>query len=153
KGFTIKSCKAELEISDRDLGYENLLDCLERLSRDSDAIYLTVSNAMDEDRMSGILAPMIANKLPTFSQKGPSETKLGVLMSLAENDFISSGRFEAQVINEILSGRRPSKINQIYMPPLTMALNFKMATMIGWDPPFETLATVDELFTTMGDGE
>ncbi|MDR2368502.1 MAG: ABC transporter substrate-binding protein [Deltaproteobacteria bacterium] len=153
KGFKVNSCMANLEINDRDKSYQYLVDCLERLSRQSDAIYLTVTNAMDENRMEGILAPMIANKRPTFSQKGSSETKRGVLMSMAEDDFISSGRFEAQVISEILAGRNPGEINQIYLPPLTMALNFKMATLIGWDPPFETLAATNELYVTMGEGQ
>jgi hypothetical protein len=70
-------------------------------------------------------------------------------MSLAEEDFMSSGRFEAEVIREILAGRRPGEINQIYVAPLTMALNIKMAMAIGWDPPFKVLAAVDELYTTM----
>jgi ABC-type uncharacterized transport system substrate-binding protein len=148
-GFEVLACPAELEISDRDEAFRNLMGCLERLSLESDAVYLTVSNGMMESRLGEILAPMIDKRLPTFSQRGPAEARLGVLMSLAEENFMSSGQFEAEVVKEILSGREPGEINQIYVAPLTMALNIKMAMAIGWDPPFKVLAAVDELCTTM----
>jgi ABC-type uncharacterized transport system substrate-binding protein len=145
-GFKLNLCPAELEIDDANEAFNNLLGCLNRLSQDSEAVYLTVSNGMSEANMPKILAPMMANRRPTFSQRGPAETRLGVLMSLAEDDFLSSGQFEAEVINEILAGRSPGDINQIYVAPLTMALNVKTAMAIGWDPPFKVLAAVDELY-------
>ncbi|MDR2442233.1 MAG: ABC transporter substrate-binding protein [Deltaproteobacteria bacterium] len=148
-GFKIVPCQTELEISDSEQAFANLVGCLKRLSLESEAIYLTVSNGMIDRRMPEILAPMVARGLPTFSQRGPVETKLGILMSLAENNFMSSGQFEAEVIYEILNGRSPGDINQIYVPPLTMALNIKMAMAIGWNPPLKVLAAVDELYTTM----
>jgi ABC-type uncharacterized transport system substrate-binding protein len=148
-GFKMVSCPAELEISDRDAAFENLMVCLRRLSLESEAVYLTVSNGMVESRLGEILAPMIDKRLPTFSQRGPAEARQGVLMSLAEEDFRSSGRFEAEVVKEVLSGRQPEAIGQIFTAPLTMALNIKMAMAIGWDPPLKVLAAVNELYTTM----
>ena len=142
-GFEIRSCQAALEIPDYEAATLNLVGCLKTLSQESDAVYLTVSNAMRENRMAEILAPMIERSLPTFSQRGPVETRLGVLMSLAEDDFVNSGRFEAEVVCQVLSGRQPGSINQIYSAPLTMALNIKTAMAIGWNPPFEILAGVD----------
>jgi hypothetical protein len=149
--FELKTCETELEISDRDRGVRNLIGCLKSLSQEVDAVYLTVSNGMVESRLNEILAPLNARSLPTFSQKGPSETKLGVLMSLAEDDFISSGRFEAEALREIVSGRPPGEVGQLYVAPLTMALNFATALTIGWNPPFEILAAVDELYVDYGD--
>ncbi|MDR2386540.1 MAG: ABC transporter substrate-binding protein [Deltaproteobacteria bacterium] len=148
-GFELVTCETELEISDTEAAFRNLVSCLERLSQNSQAIYLTVSNGMMESRMPEILAPIVAGRLPSFSQSGPGETKLGVLMSLAADDFMSSGQFVAETLNEILSGRLPGQINQAYVAPLTMALNIKMAMTIGWNPPFNVLASVDELYTTM----
>jgi ABC-type uncharacterized transport system substrate-binding protein len=148
-GFEIVSCQTKLEISDSEEANRNLVDCLRRLSRESEAVYLTVSNGVIESRMPEILAPLIENRVPSFSQKGPSETKLGVLMSLAEDDFMSSGQFEAEVIREVLAGRPPGSLNQVYVAPLTMALNIKMAMDIGWNPPFKILAAIDELYTPM----
>ncbi|MDR2367093.1 MAG: ABC transporter substrate-binding protein [Deltaproteobacteria bacterium] len=148
-GFELVTCETELEISEREAAFRNLVGCLNTLSRKSEAIYLTVSNGMIESRMPEILAPIIASRLPSFSQSGPGETKLGVLMSLAADDFMSSGLFVAETLKEILSGRSPGQISQVYVAPLTMALNIKMAMAIGWNPPFKVLASVDELYTTM----
>ncbi len=146
RGFEIVPCLAELEIPDREESFQNLLGCLEFLSRRSEAVYLTVNNGMQADRMDRLLAPLIKAGLPTFSQNGPAETRLGVLMSLAEDDFARSGLFEAEVVRELLRGRKPREISQIYVAPLTLALNLKMALAIGWNPPFEVLAAVDELY-------
>jgi ABC-type uncharacterized transport system substrate-binding protein len=151
-GFELRTCQAALEIPNQEAATQNLIGCLQALSQESDAIYLTVSNAMEESSMAQILAPMIEKGLPTFSQKGPAETRLGVLMSLAEDDFVNSGRFEADVVCQILSGRQPGSIGQIYAAPLTLALNIKMAMAIGWNPPFEILAGVDEFYSTMAAG-
>ncbi len=146
RGFEIVPCLAELEIADRDESFHNLLGCLEFLSRRGEAVYLTVNNGMQADRMDRLLAPLIAAELPTFSQNGPAETRLGVLMSLAEDDFARSGLFEAEVIRALLNGKKPREIPQVYVAPLTLALNLKMALAIGWNPPFEVLAAVDELY-------
>ncbi|MDR0622474.1 MAG: aspartate carbamoyltransferase regulatory subunit [Deltaproteobacteria bacterium] len=130
KGFVIVPCHAELNLPDREASYQNLMACLNRLALESEAVYLTVSNGMIEERMEEILAPLVANNRPTFSQKGPTETRMGVLMSLAEDDFLSSGRFEAEVIRGVLSGRRPGAIDQIHLPPLTIAINFDILGLI-----------------------
>jgi hypothetical protein len=74
-------------------------------------------------------------------------------MSLAEDDFISSGRFEAEVLREIVNGREPGSLPQIYVSPLTVALNYRTAKAIGWDPPFELLAVIDELYVDDWSGQ
>jgi ABC-type uncharacterized transport system substrate-binding protein len=146
KGFAIVPCVTDLEIEDLEQSYQNLQKCIDKLSVDCEAIYLTVNNGMQEKYMERILTPIITNQLPSFSQFGPSETKQGVLASLGQTDFIGAGRFEAEVIRKIIYGQIPRKINQVYLPPLTMALNLKMAQLIGWNPSFEVLVAVDELY-------
>jgi ABC-type uncharacterized transport system substrate-binding protein len=144
-GFEILPCQVSLGTPDQETAVRNLTYCVESLSQKSEAIYLTISKGMAEERMAEILAPAIAGRIPTFSQRGPAETRLGVLMSLAEPDFQASGRFEAEGVRRIVSGQKPGDIPQIYLAPLTMALNINTAMAIGWDPPFEVLAAVDEL--------
>jgi ABC-type uncharacterized transport system substrate-binding protein len=151
-GFEIVECRTGLELADFDKSFANLLGCLEILSLESDAVYLPVCNGLieasaSEGRMAELLAPMMSRGLPTFSQGGAAETRLGVLMSMAEEDFLNSGRFEAEVVRDVLAGRRPGDIGQVYLPPLTMALNLDTAEAIGWVPPFEVLAALDEIFT------
>ena len=148
RGFELVECRTDLETASAEARFENLVGCLKSLSQASEAVYLTVNQGMSDERMAEILAPMAAKGLPTFSQKGPAETRLGVLMSLAEDDFLTSGRFKAEVVRDVLKGRLPGEIPQLYLPPLTMALNFDTAVAIGWDPPFELLAVLDEIATS-----
>ena len=146
RGITIVPCLADLEIEDLEESARNLKNCLEFLAPRSEAIYLPVNNGLQTEHMAGLLEPIIAHQRPSFSQTGPDDTEQGVLLSMGETDFLNSGRFEAEVIKEIMGGATPRSLNQLYMPPLTMALNLKMARLIGWDPPFEVLAAMDELY-------
>ena len=146
RGFKILPCVADLEIEDGNQSFANLKNCLEVLAAQSEAVYLPVNNGLQHERMAELLAPIIAHKRPSFSQLGPEETRLGVLMSLGETDFQGSGYFGAATVKAILDGRKPREVKQVYLAPLSMALNLKMGRLIGWHPPFEVLAAVDELF-------
>ena len=145
-GVTIVPCTAQLDHPDKDVSFQNLKKCLETLSTRSDAIYLTMSSAMQRQRMKELLAPLIEAGIPSFSQSGPDETQMGVLMSIAQNDFKYEGMASAQAIYKVINGARPRDIPQIFTCPLGMAINLKMAMLIGWDPPLEVLAAVDRIY-------
>ena len=145
-GLEIVTCRAELELPDLDQAADNLIACLDVLSEYSEAVYLPVNNGMIEERIGEIVAALIEARVPTFSQKGPAETRRGVLLSLAEDDFLAAGLWEAEVIEKVLAGARPRDISQIYQPPLTMAVNLRTARAIGWRPDFELLATMDAIY-------
>ncbi|MDL2227243.1 hypothetical protein LJB86_06275, partial [Deltaproteobacteria bacterium OttesenSCG-928-M10] len=145
-GFEIVPCVRDLDIADQALSFKNLMECLPPLSRDSDAVFLTFNNGMQEAHMAEILAPIIEYKRPSFSQLGPVETSLGVLMSLGQENYEASGEFQAGVVEAILNGRKPREIDQIFNSPLTMALNLAMARAIDWEPPFDLLVTMDEIY-------
>jgi ABC-type uncharacterized transport system substrate-binding protein len=153
RGITIVPCLAELEIEDFEASTRNLKDCLDFLAPRSEAIYLPINNGLQPEHMASLLDPIIAHQRPSFSQTGPDDTRLGVLLSMGETDFINSGRFEAEALKKILNGATPRSINQLYLPPLTMALNLKMARLIGWTPPFEVLAAMDELYNKVAGRE
>ncbi|MDR1165323.1 MAG: ABC transporter substrate-binding protein [Deltaproteobacteria bacterium] len=147
--FTVIACDGGLEKADREASFAWLIDCARELSQKSDAIYLTANNDVIHERMDEILAPIVAASLPSFSQGGSRDTQAGILMSVAEADFKDIGFFEADVAQRILEGEKPRDINQIYLPPLVLALNLKMAMSVGWTPPFEVLVAVDELYRDM----
>jgi ABC-type uncharacterized transport system substrate-binding protein len=153
RGITIVPCLAELEIEDFEESARNLKDCLDFLAPRSEAIYLPINNGLQPEHMASLLEPIIAHQRPSFSQTGPEDTRLGVLLSMGETDFINSGRFEAEALKKILNGATPRSLNQLYLPPLTMALNLKMARLIGWNPPFEVLAAMDELYNKVAGRE
>ena len=67
-------------------------------------------------------------------------------MALSEDDMAESGQFEANVVLEILEGKKPHEISQYYNSPLTLAINLKTASLLDWKPPFEILVAVDTVF-------
>ncbi len=147
--FELIPCVADLDIADQDRSFNNLMGCLEKITTESDAVFLTFNNGMQAERMDEILAPIIRHRRPSFSQLGPGETSLGVLMSLGQDNYEAAGDFEAAVIHSLLSGRKPREISQIFNSPLTLAVNLAMAKAIGWEPPFDLLVTVDEIYQNL----
>lgn len=150
-GVELVPCTTTLNLPDLDQSFENLRRCVENLSPQCDAIYLTVNTGMQGHRIRELLQPIIAAGIPSFSQSGPGETKLGVLMSLAQTDFDDVGLFEANAVAKVLDGAKPRDVNQIFEGPLGLAINLKMAMLIGWNPPFEILAAVDEIHQQIPD--
>ena len=145
-GVTIVPCTAPLDTPDKEVSFQNMKKCLEKLSTTSDAIYLTMVSAVQGHRMKELLEPLIEAGIPSFSQRGQDDTRLGVLMSIAQNDYKHEGMASAQAICKVMDGVRPRDIPQIFTGPLGMAINLKMAMLIGWNPPLEVLVAVDRFY-------
>ncbi len=150
---TIVPCATQLRLPDKEASFRNLQKCLEKLSTSSDAIYLTISPAMQRNRMKELISPLIEAGIPSFSQSGPEDTRLGVLMSIAQSNFRAEGMASAQAIVKVLDGTKPRDITQIFAEPLSMAINLKMAMLIGWDPPLEVLIAVDQFYQDLSNAE
>ncbi len=103
--------------------------------------------------MKELISPLIEAGIPSFSQSGPEDTRLGVLMSIAQSNFRAEGMASAQAIVKVLDGTKPRDITQIFIEPLSMAINLKMAMLIGWDPPLEVLIAVDQFYQDMFNAE
>ena len=144
-GFEIVPCELDLSATDA-VFFENLRACLNTLSQTSDAIYLTTNPGMQWDKMPELLAPIIQAGIPSFSQNGLVETKLGVLLSIAQNSFDNEGIHGAETVGKIIAGAKPRDLDQVFEGPLGLAINLKMAMLIGWNPPFEILAAVDTIY-------
>lgn len=126
--------------------FTHLQQCITTLSQEADAIYLTTNSGMQWDKMQALLAPIVKAEIPSFSQSGLMETKLGVLMSIAQSSFASEGLHGATALKKILEGTKPRDIGQTFEGPLGLALNLEMARLIGWNPPFEILVAVDLVY-------
>lgn len=143
-GFELRLCETPSVAED---AVAALKSCLEKLCAESDAIYLTYNPGVLPERMAEILEPIIRAGLPSFSQSGAEETKLGVLMSLSEENFQSAGRLAAETIMMVINGVKPRDVPQVFTGSLGLALNLRMAMLIGWRPPLEVLAAVDSLYS------
>ncbi|MDR0881987.1 MAG: MFS transporter [Candidatus Adiutrix sp.] len=74
-GFKLITCETNLEFEpDERTRLNNLVGCIEKLSAESEAIFLTYNNGMQNNGMDRILAPIIARRRPSFAQEGPSKT-------------------------------------------------------------------------------
>lgn len=144
-GVELVRCTAPL-YAELETSFTNLHQCLKQLSRTSDAIFLTTNSGMQWNRMAELLQPLINAGIPSFSQSGMDETRLGVLMSLAQHSFDSEGVCSAEAISAVMKGAKPREVSQHFTGPLGLAINLKMAMLVGWDPPFEVLAAVDKVF-------
>jgi ABC-type uncharacterized transport system substrate-binding protein len=96
--------------------------------------------------MDELLAPLIAAKIPVWSQRGPQEVKHGALLSIARGNFKAIGRFHAQVMAKVFNGAKPRSLNQIFEDPKTIAINLETAAKIGFTPPKGLMRVVDQIF-------
>lgn len=138
---------------DDEANFQKRLACHEQIAQEADAVYLTFGLGIDTKRMEKMLQPFIKAKIPTFAQAGPSMVELGALLSMAQADFDEMGLFEAKVVQSIVNGAKPREISQVYQSKVDLALNLRMAVAIGWNPPFDLLAAVDELYQEIKNAE
>ena len=143
-------CTDTFDVENVALASERLLACHKKLAEaDVDAVYLTYNVGMQPDTVAGVLRPLADAHIPTFSQLGVPEVEHGALLSIAQSSAAEEGRFSADLINGILQGALPRNLSQIFESPVSLALNLRMATLIGWNPPLEILAAVDEFYRNM----
>lgn len=144
-GIELVLRSAPLDLPDADQAFKNLMTCVKELSGEADAIYLTYTSTPME-KIPELMIPIIDAGIPSFAQAGPQLVEYGVLMSLAQASFADIGQFEAEAIAAVVNGKKPREVNQIFEPELGLAINLKTAMRIGWNPPLEILAAVDEIY-------
>ncbi len=144
-GIELVLRSAPLDLPDADQAFSNLKGCVEELCREADAIYLTYTSTPME-KIPDLMTPIIEAGLPSFAQAGPQLVEYGVLMSLAQASFADIGQFEAEAIAAVVNGKKAREVNQVFEPELGLAINLKTAMRIGWNPPLEILAAVDEIY-------
>ncbi|WP_418764683.1 ABC transporter substrate-binding protein [Mailhella sp.] len=144
-GIELVLRSAPLDLPDANQAFRNLKNCVEELSKEADAIYLTYTSTPME-KIPELMTPIIEAGIPSFAQAGPQLVEYGVLMSLAQASFVDIGQFEADAIAAVIHGKKPRDVNQIFEPELGLAINLKTAMRIGWNPPLEILAAVDEIY-------
>lgn len=144
-GIELVLASAPLDIPNEEEAFRNLKGCVDELIKEADALYLTYTST-PMHRIPSLMAPVLAAGLPSFAQAGPQLVEYGVLMSLAQASFADIGLFEAEAIANVVAGKKPRDVNQIFEPELGLAINLKAAMRIGWNPPLEILAAVDEIY-------
>lgn len=149
-GVTLLRCTDVFDIQDKDLASERLLACHKKLvEQGAEAVYLTYNVGLQGGAMRKVLQPLADAHIPTFSQLGALDVIHGALLSVAQSSTAEEGRFSAGLMEAILKGARPRDLSPVFESSVSMALNLFMATLIGWNPPLEVLAAVDEFYQEM----
>lgn len=146
-GTELVTCIGELYLSDLKQASENLKICHEKfVSQGVDAVYLTLSNGLSAKYAKDVLAPLNNAHIPTFSQSGQDDVKHGALLSISQLNLEKEGIFAAEQIKAIAEGKKPREVNQIFESIISLTLNLKTATVIGWNPPLDLLIAIDEFY-------
>jgi ABC-type uncharacterized transport system substrate-binding protein len=146
RGFELVTCQAPWSGMTAQVCTRNLIRCHEILAPRIDALFLTVHQSVDLNRMDEILKPLMDYKIPTWSQRGPQEVRHGVLLSIARGDFQSIGMYHAKIMAEIFNGAHPGELDQIFEDPKRIAINLKTARAIGFDIPRGLIQVADEVY-------
>ena len=146
RGFELITCEAPWSATSARECRRNLVQCHEKLAPQIDALFLTIHQFVDLEHMDEILKPLMAYKIPTWSQRGPQEVRHGVLLSIARGDFQSIGLYHAKIMAKIFNGAHPGELDQIFEDPKRIAINLKTAQDIGFDIPRGLIQVADEVY-------
>ena len=145
-GFDLVPCYGNLMGANSE---QDFAHCLTELSSaDIDALFLTLGYR-PQTPLFTYLKPFIDRGIPVYSQYGADDVRRGALLSLAEPQMRASGVFIADVVKQIAQGVPPDRISQYFHAPLHMVFNLEVARLIQWQPSFEVLLAIDQVFTTI----
>jgi ABC-type uncharacterized transport system substrate-binding protein len=146
RDFSVVRCEAPFSGVDLKTSTDRIIECHEQLAQSADAVFVTVHRGLDANRMPEIVAPFLAHKIPTWSQRGPQEVKKGILFSVSRGGFKAVGRFHAEVMARVFNGEKPRDIEQVFEDPKLIAVNTKVAHMIGYEIPVSILHIADIVY-------
>lgn len=151
RGFAIVACRAPFSNVSQQEAEQAVAKCYAELAPKIDAAYITVHRGVTPQNFKTILAPLYKQKIPTFSMLGANEVKLGALMSIAQAGFKYVGLFHAEVMAKVFNGAKPRDIDQKWQDPPKIAINLKVAELIGYDPPVDIMMAADEIYEQVFD--
>jgi ABC-type uncharacterized transport system substrate-binding protein len=146
RGFEIIGCFTKDDIPDSKLAAASVEQCFQDLVKKADAIYVTKQNGVNKGSIPDLVAIANSSRIPTFSQSGSEEVKWGFLLSISQAGFKYVGQYYAETIARIFNGARPVQLDQVFEGPPKIAINLRTASIIGFDPPVDTLGAADEIY-------
>jgi ABC-type uncharacterized transport system substrate-binding protein len=146
RGFELKRCFARNSDVTLEQASSEALECYRELAPQVEAVYITVHRGENLGNLPKLLEPLLSNEVATFAMPGSGFVRHGALLSIAHADFSYVGMFHAQTVARILNGARPRDLEQRWFAPPKIAINLKVAEIIGFNPPFDVLAAADDIF-------
>ena len=153
KGFKIVHNTNVLPVDEGEEACETrYLVAVEELCREADAIYFGIVNGLSSRNLPKIMEIVNSCQIPSFSMKGSAYVKLGVLFGVSESEEVATGIYNAKNIIQILRGKLPRSINQIFEHVPHIAINLAEANRIEYDIPIDIIASSDEIYTNILSG-
>jgi ABC-type uncharacterized transport system substrate-binding protein len=153
KGFEIVRNTNVLPVDAGEVACEaQYLVAVEEVCKESDAVYFGIVNGLSSRNLPNIMKIANRYKLPTFSMKGSAYVKQGVLFGVSESEEVATGIHNAKNIVQILRGKKPRSIDQIFEHVPHIAINLDEAKKIGYDVPIDIIASSDEIYTSTSSG-
>ncbi len=146
RGFEVVECHTVSDVADKDEAEASVIKCIEQLSKIADAIYVTQQGGVTKRSIPRVVVLANQHHVPTFSQSGPGEVRLGIMVSLSRAGYRYVGEFHADTIARVFNGARPNQLKQVFEEPPKVAINLKTAELVGFDPPVVLLGAADEIF-------
>lgn len=145
--FTVEKCLVPFNGVPQTEAEAGVVNCYKQLAEKVEAVYIVRHPGVNLANMPKILDPLVAKKIPTFTQGLSDEVKHGALLSISLADFSYIGDFYAKTIARIFNGGKPRNLTQVFQNPPKIAINLKTAQMIGYDPSVDIVGAADEIFT------
>ena len=145
-GFEVVKCYTKSDISDTDIASKSVIKCFDRLSKEVDAIYVTIQGGVNTKSIPRLVEIANKNSIPTFSQLGSKEVEQGFLFSISRPGFKPAGLFLSATIAQILNGAHPRQLKQVFEETPSIAINLKTAEIVGLYLYADILAAADTIY-------
>ena len=145
-GFEVVKCYTKSDISDTDIASASVIRCFDELSKEVDAIYVTIQGGVNTESIPRLVAIANKNSIPTFSQLGSKEVQQGFLFSISRPGFKPAGLFLSATIAQILNGAKPRQLKQLFEDSPSIAINLKTAEIVGLYLYADILAAADTIY-------
>ncbi len=145
-GFDVVKCYTKSDISDTDIASESVIRCFDKLSKEVDAIYVTIQGGVNTESIPRLVEIANKNSIPTFSQLGSKEVEQGFLFSISRPGFKPAGLFLSATIAQVLNGARPRQLKQVFEETPSIAINLKTAEIVGLYLYADILAAADTIY-------
>jgi ABC-type uncharacterized transport system substrate-binding protein len=145
-GFEVVKCYTKSDISDTDVASQSVIRCFDKLSKEVDAIYVTIQGGVNTESIPKLVEIANKNSIPTFSQLGSKEVEQGFLFSISRPGFKPAGLFLSATIAQILNGANPRQLKQVFEETPSIAINLKTAEIVGLYLYADILAAADTIY-------
>ena len=146
RNFDVITCEVLDTTADRAAADKSCLGCFEKLSLQSDAIYVTALSCA-KSRGKELSELFVRRKIPSFAMSGGAFVEDGIMLALSQAAGLKAQAvFHAEKIVRILYGERPRSLNQILDDPLFIAINMGTAKKIGFQVPNSMLRIATEVY-------